>query len=108
MKTFIDGLLKRAETDYQTGKVIQGGGVLIFGQDQDSMGGNFDSRESFVGLASHVNMWNYALPPFSLVDMATGFGTEKGNVVAWPELVRSQLNGGVEVVPIAEDPPKRK
>lgn len=106
MRAFIDGLVKRVETGYQSGAVIQGGGVLIFGHEQTSAG--FDQEKSFVGLMTHVNMWNFVLPPFSLADMATGLGTEKGNLVAWGELLNSHMYGAVEVVPVAQDPPKRK
>lgn len=81
---------------------------MVFGQEQDAIGGAFDAKQSFAGLMSHVNMWNYVLPPFSLVDMATGFGTEKGNLVAWSEIVKAQHHGEVGLVLVEENPPKRK
>ena len=108
IKALVDGVIKRADAGFEDGTVIKGGGVLIFGQEQDTLGGGFDQSQSFVGLMSHLNMWNFVLHPLCLVDMATGAGTEKGNVVAWEELVRSQMFGAVKVVPVTEDPPKRK
>ena len=105
---YIDGALKRAKTEFKTGAVIKGAGVVVIGQDQDSLGGSFDALQSFAGLLSHVNMWNFVLRTFALVDMATGFGTEAGNTIAWKELVRSQTYGQVKVVTISEDPPRRK
>ena len=108
IKGFIDGLFKRELSGWRDSYIIKGGGALVFGQEQDAIGGAFDVKQSFAGLMSHVNMWNYVLPPFSLVDMATGFGTEKGNLVAWSEIVKAQHHGEVGLVPVEENPPKRK
>ena len=108
VKGFIDGLLKRELPGLGDSYIIKGGGALVFGQDQDAIGGAFEAKQSFAGLMSHVNMWSYVLPPFSLVDMAMGFGTEKGNLVAWSEIVKAQLHGEVGLIPAEENPPKRK
>ena len=108
IKGFIDGLFKRELSGWRDSYIIKGGGALVFGQEQDAIGGAFEARQSFVGLMSHVNMWNYVLPPFSLVDMAMGFGTEKGNLVAWSEIVKAQHHGEVGLVLVEENPPKRK
>ena len=105
---YIDGAMKRAKTQFKSGAVISGGGVVIIGQDQDSVGGSFQASQSLAALLSHVNMWNFVLRTFALVDMATGFGTEAGNTIAWRDLVRSQAFGQVQIVPISRDPPRRK
>lgn len=105
---YIDGALKRAKTEFKKGAVIKGGGVVVIGQDQDSLGGSFHVLQSFAGLLSHVNVWNFVLRTFALVDMATGFGTEAGNTIAWKDLVRSQAYGQTKVVTISKDPPMRK
>ena len=108
LKVYTDGSLTKLKTGFKTGAVIRGGGVLIIGQDQDIVGGGFVAAQSFVGLLSHMNMWNFVLRTFALVNMAAGFGTENGNTVAWRDIVRSHVFGQVENVSIAEDPPKRK
>lgn len=107
-KFYVDGSLKRVKTAFKSGAVIKGGGVLIIGQDQDTVGGGFEIQQSLAGLVSHMNMWDFVLRTFALVDMATGFGTETGNTVAWRDIVRSPAYGQVEVVSIADDPPKRE
>ena len=108
LKVYTDGSLIKAKTECRSGDVIHGGGVLVIGQDQDKVGGDFVAAQSLVGLMSHLNLWNFVLRSFALADMAEGFGTEKGNTVAWKDIVRSQMYGQVEVVPISDDPPKRK
>ncbi|KAL9960798.1 hypothetical protein ACROYT_G034300 [Oculina patagonica] len=107
IKFYVDGSLRKVKTAFESGAVIAGGGVLVIGQDQDSVGGGFDINQSLAGLVSHVNMWDFVLRTFALVDMATGFGTETGNTVAWRDIVRSPAHGQVAVVPIEDDPPKR-
>jgi len=105
---YIDGVIKRTKSGFKSGAVIRGGGVVMIGQDQDKIGGSFQATQSLAGLLSHVNMWNFVLRTFALVDMAAGFGTEAGNAIAWRDLVRSQGYGQVKVVPISRDPPIRK
>ncbi|XP_070552466.1 neuronal pentraxin-2-like [Ptychodera flava] len=39
-------------------KMIQGGGVLIFGQDQDEVGGGFSLHQAFEGSLTEFNLWN--------------------------------------------------
>lgn len=105
---YVDGSVKKTKTEFKSGAVIKGGGVVIIGQDQDSLGGSFVASQSLAGLLSHVNMWNFVLRTFALVDMAAGFGTETGNTIAWRDLVRSEAHGQVKVVSISDDLPRRK
>ena len=107
-KFYIDGSLMRVVTGYGNGDVIRGGGILIFGQEQDNLGGSFDAQQSLVGFLSHLNLWNFVVHSFALVDIATGSGTENGNTVAWKDVIRCQAYGQVEVVSISQDPPKRE
>uniref|UniRef100_A0A8D0E810 Pentraxin family member n=1 Tax=Salvator merianae TaxID=96440 RepID=A0A8D0E810_SALMN len=37
--------------------------VFILGQDQDSLGGSFDAKQSFVGEMADLYMWDTVLPP---------------------------------------------
>ena len=98
----------RVVTGYGYGDVIRGGGILIFGQEQDNLGGSFVAQQSLVGFLSHLNLWNFVVHSFALVDIATGSGTENGNTVAWKDVIRGQAYGQVEVVSISQDPPKRE
>lgn len=46
---YIDGALIDSGSGYQTGQVVQAGGTLVFGQDQDSESGGYQLNERFVG-----------------------------------------------------------
>ena len=41
--------------------MIRGGGVLVLGQEQDSVGGSFDANQSFIGEMAGVNMWDHVI-----------------------------------------------
>lgn len=43
---------KKMNGSIAAGKTIRGGGMLVVGQDQDNVGGNFNIVESFLGNVS--------------------------------------------------------
>ncbi|XP_030744079.2 neuronal pentraxin-1 [Echinops telfairi] len=70
-------------------------GVLVLGQEQDTLGGGFDATQAFVGELAHFNIWDRKLTPAEVYNLATcSTKALTGNVVAWAE---SQVDifGGV-------------
>ena len=49
---------------------LASGGVLIVGQEQDDMGGFFDSTQSLSGKISQVEIWSKELDSFQIADLA--------------------------------------
>ncbi len=45
----------------QTGSSIGGGGTLVLGQEQDSVGGSFEPTQRFIGSLDDVSVYNYVL-----------------------------------------------
>ena len=41
--------------------LLESGGCLILGQDQDSFGGNFDETQAVSGKISQFGLWDYVL-----------------------------------------------
>ncbi|XP_053330377.1 C-reactive protein-like [Spea bombifrons] len=69
---------------------------IILGQEQDSFGGGFDAKQSFVGEISDVHMWDYVLTP---EDIRKVLSNEKsGNVISWNSL-QYERKGGVLLQP---------
>ena len=60
-KVYKDGSLVKTMVDVQTGMQIKGGGIWVIGQDQDSLGGSFQTKDSFKGILTEVNIWNRVL-----------------------------------------------
>ncbi|KAM8920908.1 C-reactive protein-like [Pelodytes ibericus] len=69
---------------------------IMLGQEQDTFGGGFNVRQSFVGEISDVNMWDYVLTP---EDIQKVLESEKtGNVINWASL-KYDSKGDVLVQP---------
>ncbi|XP_038597851.1 neuronal pentraxin-1 [Tachyglossus aculeatus] len=61
-------------------------GVLVLGQEQDTLGGGFDATQAFVGELAHFNVWDRKLTPGEIYNLATcSTKALAGNVIAWAE-----------------------
>ncbi|XP_054564839.1 neuronal pentraxin-1 [Eptesicus fuscus] len=61
-------------------------GVLVLGQEQDTLGGGFDATQAFVGELAHFNIWDRKLTPGEVYNLATCSPKAlSGNVIAWAE-----------------------
>ena len=52
-------------------------------QEQDSHGGGFDLKQSFVGMMSDVHMWDYILSPCEIQKYVDELNFTPGNVLNW-------------------------
>ncbi|MBI1923309.1 T9SS type A sorting domain-containing protein [Candidatus Poribacteria bacterium] len=68
-----------------SGLSIGGGGVLVFGQEQDTLGGGFQLNEAFLGSLDDIAIWNRVLSASEIqATMKDGiFGDELGLVGYW-------------------------
>ncbi|XP_043922247.1 neuronal pentraxin receptor [Protopterus annectens] len=64
---------------------IKPNGVLILGQDQDTLGGRFDATQAFIGEIAQFNMWDHILTPEEIFTLANCSLTLTGNIVAWDD-----------------------
>ncbi|XP_041797603.1 C-reactive protein-like [Chelmon rostratus] len=69
-----------------SGSNIRGSTIVILGQEQDSHGGGFDLKQSFVGMMSDVHMWDYILSPCEIQNYMDGLNFTPGNVLNWSAL----------------------
>ncbi|XP_008430936.2 C-reactive protein-like [Poecilia reticulata] len=69
-----------------SGSNINGPIIIALGQEQDSHGGGFDVKQSFVGMMSDLHMWDYKLSPCEIQKYTNGRGYAKGNVLNWNSL----------------------
>ncbi|KAG7259475.1 hypothetical protein CRUP_012048, partial [Coryphaenoides rupestris] len=82
---------------YKKGHVVQPGGRIILGQDPDTLLGDFDAKQSFVGHISEVNLWDYVLLPQFIQDMVSGRRVPLPNVLDWRTVKLSPV-GNVVVI----------
>nr|XP_054929258.1 sushi, von Willebrand factor type A, EGF and pentraxin domain-containing protein 1-like [Dermacentor andersoni] len=67
-------------------------GVLVLGQDQDDLGGDFNGIEAYSGHVAELNLWDYAMSPDEVKQLSLTCGLA-GNVVSWPELRQVATSG---------------
>ena len=90
-KFYKDCKLKQEGTDFKRGYTIKEGGTLVLGQEQDSVGGDFDSDQSFQGKLSNVNVWDKVLPATQIKDISSSCLLDKwneANVYKWSDFLR--------------------
>ncbi|XP_070569761.1 neuronal pentraxin-1-like [Ptychodera flava] len=75
------------------GKMVRGGGVLVLGQDQDSVGGGFEEHQAFIGNLTDFNMWSTALNA-NQIAMIKADCSIGGDVFTW-NVTALQIEGDV-------------
>ena len=81
-------------TGFKTGHQIRQGGSLVLGQGQGSVGGGFDSAQSFQGTLLNVNIWDHVLSTAHIEEMSRYCLLNEwsaGNVFKWREFLREAL-----------------
>ncbi|XP_020607079.1 C-reactive protein 1.4-like [Orbicella faveolata] len=97
-KFFKDGFLKQEDTSFKRGHTIRQGGTLVLGQEQDSVGGDFDASQSFQGMLSYVNVWDRVLSSTQIKEMSQSCLPDErneGNIYKWTDFLRQ---GGSKLV----------
>lgn len=93
-----DGDLIGEGTNVKRGYTIRAGGTVVLGQEQDSVGGSFDSSQSLQGMLSDVNVWDKVLLNTEIKEMSESCQVDdgnKGNVYKWSDFLSE---GGAKLV----------
>lgn len=95
-KLFKDGKVAASRKSLKKGHVIRGGGTLVLGQEQDSVGGSFDASQSFIGEMTGVNIWDHTVKDQEITRMSKSCLTGVGNVYQWRDF-KAHIKGSVEI-----------
>lgn len=93
---YFNGDLKASTT--ADGIFIRKGGKLIFGQDQDCVGGCFDQVQSFQGEMTGINIWDHVITKEEISALAESCTVGKGNLLNMDGLGQDQAKGGVKLI----------
>uniref|UniRef100_A0A3P8RIT8 Pentraxin family member n=2 Tax=Amphiprion percula TaxID=161767 RepID=A0A3P8RIT8_AMPPE len=74
-----------------SGSNIRGRPIIILGQEQDSYGGGFHDKQSFVGMVSDVHMWDYVLSSCEIQRYLNELNFTPGNVLNWAAMELQQI-----------------
>uniref|UniRef100_A0AAY4D195 Pentraxin 4, long n=1 Tax=Denticeps clupeoides TaxID=299321 RepID=A0AAY4D195_9TELE len=91
---YTDRRITSTGSRFQKGYEIPPGGTLILGQEQDSVGGDFDEAEAFVGRVAGFAIWTRVLSPGEVSWIATGKGLPRGTVITLDDV--DQVKGSVK------------
>ena len=101
---YLDGNLVDSGTGHAVGATLDAGGTLLFGQEQDSLGGGFESEETFHGTLYDVRVWNEVRSEAEIslnhqhkLDITPAEATALGLVANWQ---MDGFNGSNEVVDV--------
>ncbi|XP_028829180.1 neuronal pentraxin-1-like [Denticeps clupeoides] len=85
-EAFQDGVQRGTGENLAPYHPIKPHGVLILGQEQDTLGGGFDATQAFVGELANFNVWDRKLTTGEIYNLATcNSRAQAGNVFSWSE-----------------------
>lgn len=91
---YLDRHLISNGSKFQKGFEIPPGGFVVLGQEQDSLGGDFDVAEAFVGRLAGFALWTRTLSPVEVSGLADGKGVPRGAVLSLDDV--DQMSGSVQ------------
>ncbi|XP_056307067.1 pentraxin-4 [Danio aesculapii] len=91
---YLDRHLISNGSKFQKGFEIPPGGFVVLGQEQDSVGGDFDEAEAFVGRLAGFALWTRTLSPVEVSGLADGKGVPRGTVLSLDDV--DQMSGSVQ------------
>uniref|UniRef100_A0A2K6TDN4 Adhesion G protein-coupled receptor D2 n=1 Tax=Saimiri boliviensis boliviensis TaxID=39432 RepID=A0A2K6TDN4_SAIBB len=80
---FSDGRRRAGARGLGAGHPVPSGGILVLGQDQDSLGGGFSARDAFSGNLTDFHLWARALSPAQLHRARTCAPPHEGLLFRW-------------------------
>ncbi|KAL9972416.1 hypothetical protein ACROYT_G018715 [Oculina patagonica] len=96
-KFYKDGVLEGSGSGLNKGGKIRFGGTTVIGQDQDTLGGGFNTDQSFVGELTEVNVWGEVLSESDIAAQYSNCHVTQGSVNWWSQF-KDGVHGGVVVV----------
>ncbi|GAA6226057.1 pentraxin-4 isoform X1 [Lates japonicus] len=93
---YSDRRLTSSGSNFRKGWEIPGGGSVVLGQEQDSVGGGFDAAEGFAGQVAGFRVWNRVLSPTEVEGVAEGRGVPRGVVLDLEDI--KEVHGDVQQV----------
>ncbi|XP_059203825.1 pentraxin-4 isoform X1 [Centropristis striata] len=88
--------LTSSGSNFRKGWEIPGGGSVVLGQEQDTVGGGFDPAEGFAGQVAGFRVWSRVLSPTEVEGVAEGRGVPRGVVLGMEDI--KEVHGEVQQV----------
>ena len=96
-KLYKDGQFTGQVTNNATKNyTLKAGGALVLGQEQDSIGGGFNRKQTLHGRLASINMWDKVLSESDIAAQYTNCSVPHGSVFNW-SVFKSLTRGNVTV-----------
>ncbi|XP_056656620.1 neuronal pentraxin receptor [Monodelphis domestica] len=92
-----DGQLRGSSDNLAAWHPIKPHGVIILGQEQDTLGGRFDATQAFVGEIAQFNLWDHILTPAQILGIANCTSPLLGNIIPWDDKLVEAFGGATKV-----------
>jgi len=96
---FKDGALLKHDKGLQKGHIIKGGGSLVLGQHQDSLGAGFQEKQAFQGILTKVDVWSYVSTPKAIYLLSRSCMLGEGNVYMWSDFINGVKGATALIIP---------
>ncbi|XP_056143601.1 pentraxin-4 [Lampris incognitus] len=93
---YTDRRLTSSGSNFQKGWEVPGGGSVVLGQEQDTVGGGFDPAEGFAGRMAGFTVWDRMLSRREVEGVAEGRGLPRGVVLGMEDI--AEVHGEVKQV----------
>ena len=93
---FVNGHLMDSGRHLAEDLLLDSGGVLVLGQEQDAPGGHFSSAESFRGQLTRLNIWPRSLTETEINEAMNSCLQISGDLIAWSDFYPG-IHGFIEV-----------
>ncbi|XP_054023927.1 neuronal pentraxin receptor [Dryobates pubescens] len=80
-----DGEQRGAGENLASWHAIKPQGIIILGQEQDTLGGGFDATQAFMGELAQFGVWDHMLAPAEILGLANCTSHLQGNVIQWDD-----------------------
>ncbi|KAJ7382135.1 Neuronal pentraxin-1 [Desmophyllum pertusum] len=95
---YMDGQLKENGTGMMKDHHNPSGGTVVFGQDQDSVGGGFETGDAFgPGELTEVNLWGKVLSASDISAQHANCTITQASLVHWWDQFKGGVHGEVQV-----------
>ncbi|XP_068958933.1 neuronal pentraxin receptor [Petaurus breviceps papuanus] len=92
-----DGQLRGSSDNLAAWHPIKPHGVIILGQEQDTLGGRFDATQAFVGEIAQFNLWDHILTPAQILGIANCTSPLSGNIIPWDDKLVEAFGGAAKM-----------
>ncbi|XP_059610984.1 sushi, von Willebrand factor type A, EGF and pentraxin domain-containing protein 1-like [Phlebotomus argentipes] len=93
---YSDGILQHSGYNLSSSNAVENGGVLVLGQEQDTIGSGFSDSETFIGEIAYLDMWDRVLGIQEVQEFYSSCHPYHGNLYSWSDF-KTHLKGDVTV-----------